>query len=90
MRLLFVTDMHLSNQKPVNRIDDFKTTLLSKLYEVGQIAKAYGVNYIINGGDIFDRPKCETEYLNSVIRILKDYPAPMYVVPGNHDSARRL
>lgn len=85
MRLLFVTDMHLSNQKPVNRTDDFKTTLLSKLYEVGQIAKAYGVSYIINGGDIFDRPKCETEYLNSVIRILKDYPVPMYVVPGNHD-----
>lgn len=85
MRILFTTDSHLSAVSPINRIDDFKNTILNKMFELGQIAKYYNCNLILHGGDLFNNPSCNVEYLNKVIGIILGYGIPMYVVPGNHD-----
>jgi hypothetical protein len=43
MRLLWRTDAHLADTTPESRIDDWATTVLGKLAQVGEIAKKFGV-----------------------------------------------
>jgi exonuclease SbcC len=84
MRLLFFTDTHIRAFVNARR-DDFFTSILSKMKEIGQIAEKHQVNYIIHGGDFFDIPVVSERLKGMVAAILRSYPVPVYVVPGNHD-----
>ncbi|WP_027339192.1 metallophosphoesterase [Halonatronum saccharophilum] len=85
MKLLVMTDTHIRGTTPSRRLDDFKETLLDKLKEVGEIAHNEGVDYILHGGDLFDRPDTAPSVVSDFIKVLKDYPVPIYIVAGNHD-----
>ncbi len=85
MKLLFLTDTHIRGTTPSRRLDDFKETLLNKLEEVREIAIEEDVDYIIHGGDLFDRPDTAPSVVSDFIKVLKTYPKPIYIVAGNHD-----
>ncbi|MCK8817764.1 metallophosphoesterase [Natroniella sulfidigena] len=85
MKLLVMTDTHIRGTTPGRRMDNFKETLLKKLKEVKQIAIEEEVDFILHGGDLFDRPDTAPSVVNEFINVLCDYPVPIYLVAGNHD-----
>lgn len=43
------------------------------------------VDYILHGGDLFDRPDIAISVVSTFAKIFKEAPAPIYIVSGNHD-----
>ena len=85
MRILYFTDTHIRGTNPKNRKDDFAHTLENKLLEILDIIKVKKIDYIIHGGDLFDRPDISISIVNKFARILKLIKIPFYIVCGNHD-----
>jgi DNA repair exonuclease SbcCD nuclease subunit len=56
MRFLYFTDTHIKGTTPRNRTDDFYETLKSKFNEIKTISEELNIDYILHGGDWFDRP----------------------------------
>ena len=56
MRILYFTDTHIRATNPKSRKDNFYETLITKFEEVSKIIHEENVDYVIHGGDLFDRP----------------------------------
>lgn len=85
MKFLFFTDTHIRASNPSSRKDDYIESLKLKFVEVGEIAKKYNVDYILHGGDLFDRPDVPVRVVGSFANILSSYNKPIYIISGNHD-----
>lgn len=85
IRLLYLTDTHITGTGPRCRTDDFPETLRTKLREVADIAVARGVTAILHGGDLFDLPVPEFPIVSDCMRILLSPGLPVYAIAGNHD-----
>ncbi|WP_066639810.1 metallophosphoesterase family protein [Desulfolucanica intricata] len=85
MRLLYLTDTHIRNNNPKNRIDNFPESLKVKLQEVIQLTNDLEIDYLLHGGDLFDVPWPPAESAKLAINFLEQVEVPMYVVSGNHD-----
>jgi len=85
MKLLYLTDTHIRGTSPKSRKDDFLSTVKSKLNEVSDIIKRENVDYILHGGDFFDRPDVSISVINEIAPILKSFSKPLYIISGNHD-----
>ncbi|WBW50691.1 metallophosphoesterase family protein [Peptoniphilus equinus] len=85
MKLLYFTDTHLRVTNPKNRLDNFYDTLKIKLNEVVDISLRENVDYILHGGDLFDRPDTPISLVSDFAKILLRFKAPIYIVSGNHD-----
>lgn len=85
MRILFFTDTHIRGTTPRNRKDNIQQTLKMKFEEVGKIIKDYNIDYVLHGGDLFDRPDTSISIVSNFASILKDYNVPIYIISGNHD-----
>lgn len=85
MKFLFFTDSHIRGTTPKNRKDNFYETLKNKFYEVGDISKQLRVDYILHGGDWFDRPDISPSIVREFAVIIKSFDKPIYTVAGNHD-----
>jgi len=86
--LVWRTDVHLADQSPQMRTDDWAATVLGKLEQVGEIARKVGANAVIDGGDFFHikSPSRTTHaLLQKVAAIHQAYPCPVYALTGNHD-----
>lgn len=85
MKLLFFTDTHIRMSKPRNRLDDFYETTLNKLEEIKNYANENKIDYVLHGGDLFDRPDSAIKPTSEVGKILSSFNMPIYIVAGNHD-----
>ncbi|MCX7843383.1 MAG: metallophosphoesterase [Clostridia bacterium] len=85
MRFLFFTDTHIRGTKPRNRKDDFYETLKKKFLEIKQICHDMNVDYVLHGGDWFDRPDVSPAVVKDFARLVKDFSRPVFTVAGNHD-----
>lgn len=86
MKILFVTDTHISAKSPKSRTEtDITLTFLEKFKEVLELAKEYNVDALIHGGDMFHYPDVSNKVVGSVASLINEYNIPFYVVPGNHD-----
>ncbi|HSH35071.1 metallophosphoesterase family protein [Schnuerera sp.] len=85
MKLLFITDTHIRGTTPKNRKDNLPDTLEKKFKEIIKIIKEYNIDYILHGGDLFDRPDISVSIVSNFASILKDFNVPIYIVCGNHD-----
>jgi DNA repair exonuclease SbcCD nuclease subunit len=86
--LLWRTDVHLSDHTPVSRTDDWATTVLEKLEQVGAIAKRLGAAAVLDGGDFFDIKspgRTSHQLIRRVAAVHAKYPCPVYANVGNHD-----
>lgn len=85
MKILFFTDTHLRGTNPKNRIDNFTKTLENKLNEIIYLIDDLDIDYVIHGGDLFDRPDLSVAVVSRFAKILKQIKVPFYIVCGNHD-----
>lgn len=85
MKFLFFTDSHIRGTTPKNRKDNFYETLKNKFQEINDISQHLDVDYILHGGDWFDRPDISPSIVREFAVIVKGFNRPVYTVAGNHD-----
>lgn len=85
MKLLFFTDTHIKGTTPKNRKDNYYETLKRKFQEIGDISRELDVDYILHGGDWFDRPDISPSIVREFAIIVKGFGKEIYTVAGNHD-----
>lgn len=85
MKLLFFTDTHIKATNPISRTDDYLNTVECKFNEVREIVKDEKIDYVLHGGDLFDRPDVPVRIVGKFANILKSYGVPIYMISGNHD-----
>lgn len=85
MRILFLTDTHIRGTTPKNRLDNFPETLENKFKEIIQIINNYNIDFLLHGGDLFDRPDVSISIMSNFAAILNEIKIPIYIICGNHD-----
>lgn len=88
IRLVWRTDVHLSDATPSSRKDDWTTTVLGKLEQVGLIAEKVKAHAVLDGGDFFHvkSPGRNThDMVRRVAELHAKYTCPVYANVGNHD-----
>lgn len=87
--LVWRTDVHLADKAPQSRTDDWASTVLGKLRQVGEIAREVKAQAVLDGGDFFHikTPSRTThELIQRVAAVHAEYPCPVYALRnGNHD-----
>jgi predicted phosphodiesterase len=93
---IFITanDIHISDDGPRGRIDDFKETVLGKLRQMCMACTKLGADGAIIAGDLYNlkHPAKNSHRLNQeLIKVFREFPCPIYMIEGNHDlTANRL
>lgn len=88
IRLLWRTDVHCRDHTPSSRKDDWVETVARKLTEVGEIARKYDCDAVIDGGDFFDDKlpvRTSHRLVSRIARIHATYPCSTWANIGNHD-----
>lgn len=76
LRLLHTSDLH------IEAADD-----AACLIELAAIAAARAVDAVLIVGDFFDHNRVDAQTLDATAAALAQMPAPVVVLPGNHDPA---
>ena len=88
IKLVWRTDVHLSDKAPASRKDDWTETVFNKLVQTKIVAEKLGAQGVLDGGDFF-HVKSPGRNSHSLIRrvaeLHKSFPCPVYCTPGNHD-----
>jgi len=85
-RLLLVSDLHIRQNAPVGRIDDFQARVWKKLEFMFEIAEDNNVDAILQAGDFFDRPNPSISTISKFISMHHWHSSiPFFVVRGQHD-----
>ena len=50
-----------------------------------KLLKDYNIDFVLHGGDLFDRPDVSISIVSNFASILNNYKVPIYIVSGNHD-----
>jgi DNA repair exonuclease SbcCD nuclease subunit len=86
--LVWRTDVHMADMPPQSRTDDWASTILGKLGQVGDIAKDVHADAVLDGGDFFhvkSPGRNSHEMVRRVTEAHASYPCPVYANIGNHD-----
>ncbi|MDP4181379.1 MAG: metallophosphoesterase [Bacillota bacterium] len=85
MRLIFFTDTHIKGTTPKNRTDNFYEALRKKFIEIKDICEELDIDYVLHGGDWFDRPDIAPSIVKEFASIIQGYKRPVFTIAGNHD-----
>ncbi len=92
--IITANDIHISDNGPRSRIDDFKETVLGKLNQMGMACNKLNADAAIIAGDLFNlkNPTRNSHNLNQeLIKTFRKFNCPVYMIEGNHDlTANRL
>lgn len=85
MRILYFTDTHIRGTTPKNRKDNLLETLERKFNEIVNIINSENIDFVLHGGDLFDRPDISPSIVRKFAMILNNIKVPIYAISGNHD-----
>lgn len=85
MKLLFFTDTHIKGTNPASRKDSFPEAIKGKFREIAGLIHEEKIDYVLHGGDWFDRPDISPSVAGEFAAILRSFGAPVFTVAGNHD-----
>lgn len=85
MKILYFTDTHIRGTNPKNRTDNFIDSIEQKFLEIIDIIRENEIDYVIHGGDLFDRPDVSISIVSKFAKILDGIQVPLFLVSGNHD-----
>jgi len=89
IKLVWRSDVHLSDRAPASRKDDWTETVFNKLMQTRIVAEKLGAHGVLDGGDFFhvkSPSRNSHALLRRVAELHKTFPCPIYCTPGNHDS----
>lgn len=85
MKFVCLSDVHLSSENPVGRLDNIVETQFRKLEYVFEFANSKGAD-ILQAGDLFTKPRSWL-LLPMIIELFKKYPEmKFFSVRGQHDD----
>ena len=88
-KLLFFSDVHVSDKPPRNRSDSYSDDIFNKLFYISSYVKMdTSIEAILIGGDLFHNPIANRVSHHLVGRWfdwLDTLNVPCVIVPGNHD-----
>lgn len=85
---LTLSDVHISDDPPRSRIDDFRGTILEKLEQTVKLSNKMGADAILIAGDLFNIkfPQRNSHGLiQDLMRVFSSSKSPVYMIEGNHD-----
>lgn len=87
MKIILLSDLHLTNTNPVGRLDNVVDVQWEKLAFVFMVASTQGVSLILQAGDMTDT-KRSWELLQKLSFFLSNMPdkIKVFCVKGQHDS----
>jgi exonuclease SbcD len=85
LRILYFTDPHLHHTSPTSRKDDYSEAILNKISNLAAISKAYKVDLVLIGGDIFHAKAQTDHFISKAIVCFREFTCPVFSVLGNHD-----
>lgn len=92
--IITANDIHISDNGPRSRIDNFKETVLDKIEQMCMACNKLNADAAIIAGDLFNlkNPTRNSHNLNQeLIRAFGQFECPIYMIEGNHDlTANRL
>jgi len=92
--IITANDIHISDNGPRSRIDNFKETVLGKLGQMCMACNKLNADAAIIAGDLFNlkNPTRNSHGLNQeLIKVFNQFNCPIYMIEGNHDlTANRL
>ena len=83
MKIILLSDIHLSTEKPTGRIDDWESAQWRKMEWVWRYAAEHEA-IILQAGDLCDRPR-NWIVLIKLISFLRTWNRVVYMVRGQHD-----
>ena len=90
MKILATGDLHLTDKKPENRTDDYKSSVLKKLDFIFQTAINEKCKLIVQPGDFFDSPAPSYSLFSEIAkRIRAIHPIWIASIWGQHDLRYR-
>jgi len=87
-KIITFTDIHLADNNPASRVDNYCEAILGKLEQARDICIERNIDVALCGGDIFHlkTPSKNSHYLVSrTVDIFKGFPCPIFSIYGNHD-----
>ena len=78
------TDTHI-RELPLKIEKMIYIKLLKKILEINEIVKEYNVDFLLHGGDLFDRPDVSVSIVGHFASMLNNIKVPIYTICGNHD-----
>lgn len=78
----------MSDRTPRGRSDDWTETVVDKLCQVGEIARAVKAAAVLDGGDFFNDKNPDHnshDLVRRTAKVHRSYPCPVYANVGNHD-----
>lgn len=96
MRALLIGDVHLADRPPSIRTESYADDIFAKLAQTVEIVKAANINAsrarninaVVFAGDLF-HVKTPSRTSHALVQrladVVKAYPCPVHIVPGNHD-----
>ena len=92
--IITANDIHISDNGPRSRVDNFKMTMLDKIDQMGMACRKLNADAAIIAGDLYNlkNPTRNSHNLNrELIKVFKKFSCPIYMIEGNHDlSADQL
>lgn len=95
IRAGFFTDIHLTENAPCHRLDDYIKTQAQKLESAYNVFVQNGCDFVMFGGDFYDRHIIASKYegqiissykiVNTAIKIMKESGLMTYACIGEHD-----
>jgi DNA repair protein SbcD/Mre11 len=88
-KMLVMGDLHLTEETPRSRIDNYQETLFGKLEFIFEIADKNDA-CILQPGDFFNQPTPSYEFFSKMVLLLKRYSnVPVFSIYGQHDLRYR-
>lgn len=84
MKFILLSDVHLTNENPMARLDNLVNVQFDKLSFVFNLAKKEEA-VILQAGDLFDKPR-SWALLPLVTEFIRKYNVPIFCVMGQHDT----
>jgi DNA repair exonuclease SbcCD nuclease subunit len=88
-KILVVGDTHLTPNKPRNRTDNYKETVLRKFQFILDLAKKEGCRFVLQPGDLFDSPDPSYSFYAEIYDMIRFGNGTLITIPGQHDMKYR-
>lgn len=86
----FILDIHADDRSPSSRVDDYPETVLHKLKLALEDASDNNL-LSIWGGDVFNRPHIQSDYIKArIMALCQTAKYKPLVIPGNHDMSGEI